>query len=36
MRWPCSMSSFQWASQPEVRGMANSTGNISMGKPMAW
>ena len=28
--------SCQWASQPEVRGMAKRTGNISSGKPMAW
>ena len=27
--------SCHWASQPTVRGMANSTGNIATGKPIA-
>ena len=31
-----SSSSTQWASQPAMRGMANSTVNISTGKPIAW
>ena len=31
-----SSSSIQCASQPDVRGMANSTVNISIGKPIAW
>ena len=33
---PGPSSSCQCDSQPEVRGMAKSTGNISSGKPMAW
>jgi hypothetical protein len=32
--WPS--SSFQCASQPDTRGMANKTVNMSIGKPMAW
>ena len=33
--WSWSSSSTMWASQPDVRGMANSTVNISMGKSIA-
>ena len=35
----CSLSSTissHWASQPDMRPIAKSTGNMSTGKPMAW